>query len=88
MCSGSEAGSYLRLIDFCITQLRSESNKEEEDRNPATTQTLLVPYTLNLETSNATPLTRNPKHENFFGPPLPSEMAQDSQDQNMVLTFG
>ena len=21
MCNGSEAGSYLRLIDFCITQL-------------------------------------------------------------------
>ena len=21
MCSGSEAGSYLRLIDFCITEL-------------------------------------------------------------------
>ena len=21
MCSGSEAGSYVRLIDFCITQL-------------------------------------------------------------------
>jgi len=21
MCSGSEAGSYLRLTDFCITQL-------------------------------------------------------------------
>jgi len=21
MCSGSEAGSYARLIDFCITQL-------------------------------------------------------------------
>ena len=21
MCCGSEAGSYLRLIDFCITQL-------------------------------------------------------------------
>jgi len=21
MCSGSEAGSYLRLIDFCITRL-------------------------------------------------------------------
>jgi len=21
ICSGSEAGSYLRLIDFCITQL-------------------------------------------------------------------
>jgi len=28
MCSGSEAGSYLRLIDFCITQ----SNKEEDLR--------------------------------------------------------
>jgi len=27
MCSGSEAGSYLRLIDFCI---RRESNKERE----------------------------------------------------------
>ena len=23
MCSGSEAGSYLRLIDFCITQLQA-----------------------------------------------------------------
>ena len=22
MCSGSKAGSYLRLIDFCITQLQ------------------------------------------------------------------
>ena len=21
MCSGSEAGSYFRLIDFCVTQL-------------------------------------------------------------------
>jgi len=28
MCSGSEAGSYLRLIDFCIT---FENNKEEEE---------------------------------------------------------
>ena len=34
MCSGSEEGSYLMLIDFCITQLyghRLESNKEEEE---------------------------------------------------------
>ena len=23
ICSGSEAGSYLRLIDFCITQLNA-----------------------------------------------------------------
>ena len=29
MCSGSEEGSYLGLVDFCITQL--ESNKEEEE---------------------------------------------------------
>ena len=28
LCSGSEAGSYLRLIEFCITQL---CNKEEEE---------------------------------------------------------
>jgi len=40
MCSGSEAGSYLRLIDSCITQLKAqgpsrtcnESKEEEEDR--------------------------------------------------------
>ena len=29
MCSGSEVGSYLRLMDFCITRL--ESNKEEDE---------------------------------------------------------
>jgi len=40
MCSGFEAGSYLRLIDSCITQLKAqglsrtcnESNEEEEER--------------------------------------------------------
>jgi len=40
MCSGSEAGSYLRLIDVCITQLKAqgpyrtcdESKEEEEER--------------------------------------------------------
>ena len=38
MCSGSEAGSYLRLIESCITQLKAEglgsfneSKKEEEE---------------------------------------------------------
>jgi len=31
MCSGSEAGSYLRLIDFVSLNSRLESNKEEED---------------------------------------------------------
>jgi len=37
MCSGSEAGSYLRLIDSCITQLKTQGpsrtcneSKEEE----------------------------------------------------------
>ena len=37
MCSGSEAGSYLRLIDSCITQLKAQGpsrtcneSKEEE----------------------------------------------------------
>jgi len=38
--SGTEAGSYLRLIDSCITQLKAqgpsrtcnESKEEEEDR--------------------------------------------------------
>jgi len=32
MRSGSEEGSYLRLVDFCITHLTAESNKEEEER--------------------------------------------------------
>jgi len=27
MCSGSEAGSYLRLIDFCITQLEEGEHR-------------------------------------------------------------
>ena len=39
MCCGTEAGSYLRLIDFCITQLKAqgpsrtcnESKEEEEE---------------------------------------------------------
>ena len=37
MCSGSEAGSYLRLIDSCITQIKAQEpsrtcneSKEEE----------------------------------------------------------
>jgi len=39
MCSGSEAGSYLRLIDSCISQLKAQGpsracneSKEEEER--------------------------------------------------------
>ena len=35
MRSSSEEGSYLRLVDFGITQLQAESNKEEEDRDEA-----------------------------------------------------
>ena len=39
MCSGSEAGSYLRPIDTCITQLKAQGpsrtcneSKEEEEK--------------------------------------------------------
>ena len=41
MCSGSEAGSYLRLIDFFVSlNSRLESNKEEEKKNgPAMEET-------------------------------------------------
>ena len=28
---GSKEVTYLRLVDFCITQLQAESNKEEEE---------------------------------------------------------
>ena len=38
MRSSSEEGSYLRLVDFCITQLSAESNdKEEEKKTPDAT---------------------------------------------------
>jgi len=30
MCSGSEKGSYLRLIDACITRLEGKIEEEEE----------------------------------------------------------
>ena len=42
MWSGSEEGSYLRLKDRCITQLRLESNKEEEDSARGTRQATRV----------------------------------------------
>ena len=41
MCSGSEAGSYLRLTDSCITQLKAQGpsrtcNESEEEEDEAT----------------------------------------------------
>ncbi len=49
ICSGSEAGSYLRLIDACITQLRAQGtsrtcneSKEEEDIRHLVTQIAAV----------------------------------------------
>ena len=33
MRSGSEEGSYLRLVDFYITHLLAESNEEEEEES-------------------------------------------------------
>jgi len=41
-CSGSEAGSYLRLIDSCIPQLKAQgpsracNESKEEEEDPAT----------------------------------------------------
>ena len=37
MCSGADAGSYLRLIDSCITQLKAQgpSKKKEEGLHQA-----------------------------------------------------
>jgi len=32
MCSGSDAGTFLRLIDFVSLNYRLESNKEEEEK--------------------------------------------------------
>ena len=33
MCSGSEAGSYLRLIDSCITQVKAEEDSRTCDES-------------------------------------------------------
>jgi len=42
MCSGTEAGSYLRLIDSCITQLKaqglSRTRNESKEEGEATTR--------------------------------------------------
>ena len=43
MCSGSEAGSYLRLIDSCIPQLKAQgpsrtSNESKEEEEEDTNQ--------------------------------------------------
>ena len=37
-CSGSEAGSYLRLMDSCITQLKAQGTCDEskEEKEEAT----------------------------------------------------
>ena len=40
MCSGSKAGSYVRLVDFVSLNSRLENNREEEE--PAITHTILV----------------------------------------------
>ena len=34
MQSGFEEGSYLRLVDFCVTRIQAESNEEEEEGTP------------------------------------------------------
>ena len=45
VCSGSEAGSYVRLIDYCITQFKAQgpsrtcnASKEEEEELGATSE--------------------------------------------------
>jgi len=50
MCSGSEAGSYLRLVDSCITQLKAQGpsrtcneRKEEEEASRGTPRGGTVP---------------------------------------------
>ena len=51
MCSGSEAGSYLRLMDSCTTQLKAQGpsrtcneSKEEEEEAIGLLNPLSPPY--------------------------------------------
>jgi len=41
MCSGSETGSYLRLMDFCVTQLKAQGAALFEDARANGCQVLL-----------------------------------------------
>ena len=48
MCSGSEAGSYLRLIDFCITQLMAMTESDAHSGVSIWAHGLLYHSTLGL----------------------------------------
>jgi len=65
MCCGTEAGSCLRLIDSCITQLKAQGpartcneSEEEEEHLPATTL-------LNLRTSTSQKCESVPRRARF-----------------------
>ena len=51
MCSGPETGSYLRLTDWCITQLKAEgpsrtcNESEEEEEGPPASLHPTFPFT-------------------------------------------
>jgi len=38
MCSGSEAGSYVRLIDFCMLESNKEEKVQPASRTPSPTR--------------------------------------------------
>ena len=60
VCSGSEAGSYLRLIDSCVTQLKAQGHSRTCNESKEEVQTL--PDSLNPRGTRPAS-TSIPEHE-------------------------
>jgi len=68
MCSGSKAGSYLRLTYWCITQLKAQGpsrtcneSKEEEEESPVSWAMRLRLLSLYARFASAPPRTGVPR---------------------------
>ena len=59
MRSGSEEGSYLKLVDVCITQLQAESNKEKEKKRRRRPPPWRCPPLVSQPPSRASPSARD-----------------------------
>jgi len=62
MCSGTEVGSYLRLVDSCITQLKAQGpsrtcneSKEEEEEEDMNTGGALTDHAISSSSLSVTP---------------------------------
>ena len=62
MCSGSEAGSYLRLIDSCITQLKAQGPSRTWNERKEEAEEAQVPNLLSVSCVRVRVLGRAPRY--------------------------